>query len=138
MEQLPRFVINSRATIWGEQATPLHWFAADDLGVMVSRAYRSEEAANKRLFVHGPEGIKMGEALERYRLAFHPEIEPVSVLPIEAARGMAAASGNPMLKFYVELMAYFDQVGELGDPAEAHQLLGAPSTTLEAWMEQRR
>jgi hypothetical protein len=35
-------------------------------------------------------------------------------------------------------MAYFDKVGELGDPTEANQLLGAPTTTLDAWIEQRR
>jgi uncharacterized protein YbjT (DUF2867 family) len=138
MEQLPRFIINGRATLWGEHPTPLHWFAADDLGVMVSNAYQRDEAVNKRLYVHGPEGIKFQEALERYRQAFHPEIDPVAPVPIEAASEMAAASGNPMLTFFAEMMAYFDQVGEFGDPAEANRILGAPSTTLDAWIERCR
>jgi hypothetical protein len=80
----------------------------------------------------------MHHALERYCQAFHPEIEAIAIVPIDAARGMAAASGNEMLQYFAELMAYFDQAGELGDPAEANQLLGAPTTTLETWIQQRK
>jgi hypothetical protein len=43
-----------------------------------------------------------------------------------------------MLGFFAELMAYFEQAGEMGDPAEANRLLGAPATTLDAWIEQRK
>jgi hypothetical protein len=43
-----------------------------------------------------------------------------------------------MLKFASSLMAYFDKVGELGDPTEANQILGAPTTTLDAWIERRK
>jgi NADH dehydrogenase len=138
MEQLPRFVMGGRAAIWGQQPTPIHWFAAEDLAAMVSNAFQRPETANKRLYVHGPEAIRMHHALERYCQAFHPEIEAVAIVPIDAARGMAAASGNEMLQYFAELMAYFDQAGELGDPAEANQLLGAPTTTLETWIQQRK
>jgi uncharacterized protein YbjT (DUF2867 family) len=138
MEQLPRFVIGGRATVIGTNHSPWHWFAADDLARMVSAAYQRQEAANKRLYVHGPEGLTVQVALERYCRAFHPEIESVSVVPIDAARAMAEASGNEMLRFFAELMAYFKKVGEPGDPTEANQLLGAPTTTLEAWIERRK
>jgi uncharacterized protein YbjT (DUF2867 family) len=138
MEQLPRFVVGGRAAIWGQQPTPIHWFAAEDLGAMVSGAFQQQAAANKRLYVHGPEAIRMHEALERYCQAFHPEIEAVAVVPIDAARAMAASSGNEMLQYFAELMAYFDQAGELGDPAEANELLGAPDTTLDAWIQERK
>jgi hypothetical protein len=43
-----------------------------------------------------------------------------------------------MLMFFAELMAYFQQAGEPGDPAEADVLLGAPTTTLEAWIAQQK
>jgi uncharacterized protein YbjT (DUF2867 family) len=138
MEQLPRFVQGGRASIIGEQPTPVHWFAAEDLALMISNAYQREEAANKRFFVHGPEAITMKEALERYCQAFHPEIESVSVMPINMARAMAASTGNDMLKFYAEVMAYFDKVGELGDPTEANRILGAPTITLDEWLEKRK
>lgn len=36
-----------------------------------------------------------------------------------------------------EMMASFDAVGELGDPAEANAILGAPTTTLAQWLERR-
>lgn len=137
MEQLPRLARGGEPLLIGDRPVAYHWFAADDLGRMVSTAYQIEEAANKRFFVHGPEAMTMKEAMERYCQAFHPEVGSVSVMPVDTARGVAKSTGNQMLGFFAELMAYFDQAGELGDPAEANELLGAPKTTLDAWMAQR-
>jgi uncharacterized protein YbjT (DUF2867 family) len=138
MEQLPRFVRDGRATLVGDIKTPWHWFAAADFGRMVANAFQTEAAVEKQLYVHGPEPITMKAALERYCKVLHPEIESVMVMPIEFARSTAEATGNEMLKFYTELMAYFEKVGEPGDPTEANELLGAPSTTLNAWIEQQK
>ena len=138
MEQLSRLARGGEPLLIGDQHIAYHWFAADDLGRMVSTAYQFEEAADKRFFVHGPKAATMKEAVERYCRTFHPEVESVSVMPVDAARAVAKSTGNQMLGFFAELMAYFDQVGEMGDPAEANRLLGAPTTTLETWIEQRK
>lgn len=138
MEQLPRFIVNGQATLVGDKPMPWRWFAAADYGRMMCNAHQSDEALGKRLYVHGPESITMKEALERYCQAFHPEIQAVMVMPIEMARSVAESSGNMMLKFFAELMAYFQQVGEPGDPAEANDLLGAPTVTLDDWIAQQQ
>jgi uncharacterized protein YbjT (DUF2867 family) len=138
MEQLPRFAREGQPFLIGKQPSPLHWFAAEDLARMVSTAYQREEAANKRFFVHGPEAKTMREALEQYCQAFHPEGKPVSVMPIWLAKVMAFLTRNEMLKFASELMAYFDKIGEMGDPTEANQLLGGPTITLDEWIKQRQ
>jgi uncharacterized protein YbjT (DUF2867 family) len=138
MEQLPRLARGGEPLLIGDKPVAYHWFTADDLGRMVSTAYQLEEAANRRFFVHGPEAIAMKEALERYCRTFHPEVESISVMPVDAARAVAKSTDNQMLGFFAELMAYFDQAGEMGDPAEANRLLGAPATTLDAWIEQRK
>jgi NADH dehydrogenase len=138
MEQLPRFARDGQPTQIGKQPTPLHWFAAEDLARMVSIAYQTEAAAGKRLYIHGPEAITMKEALERYCQVFHPDGKAVSVMPIWLAKLMGIITRNEGLKFASGLMAYFDKVGELGDPAEANRLLGAPTTTLPLWMERRK
>jgi hypothetical protein len=52
-------------------------------------------------------------------------------MPIQAARATAASTGNRMLGFFAEWMAYFEKVGEMGDPAEANALLGG-------WIAQRK
>lgn len=137
MEQLPRFVVNGRATVVGVLPEPWHWFAAADMARMVSNAFRSTKAANRRLFIHGPEAVTIAEALERYRQAVHPEIDAVAVLPIAAARQLAEATNNRFLGMFAELMAYFQQTGEPGDPTEANALLGQPTTTLDAWIAQQ-
>jgi uncharacterized protein YbjT (DUF2867 family) len=138
MEQLPRFVINGQATLIGDVQTPWHWFAAEDFGRMVANAYQSDTAVGKRLYVHGPEPITMKAALERYCQAFYPQIKEVLVMPVDFARATAESTGNMALAFFAELMAYFDKVGEPGDPAQANRLLGAPATTLDAWIAQQQ
>jgi len=138
MEQLPRFVMGGRATVIGIIPEPWHWFAADDLARMVSNAFQREAARGKRLYVHGPEGIPVKDALERYCRIFHPEIEAVAVMPIEAAKAMAESTGNTFLKIFAEMMDYFKKAGEPGDPAEANRLLGAPSITLDKWMDAKK
>jgi uncharacterized protein YbjT (DUF2867 family) len=138
MEQLPRFIAAPKVMTIGKQLTPLHWFAADDLGRMVANAYQTETAQNKRLYVHGPEAFMMKVALERACAVLRPEVEEVSMMPIWLARVIGTLTGNDMLKFAAGLMSYFDKAGELGDPTEANQLLGAPSTTLGQWLAQQQ
>lgn len=136
MEQLPRFVREGHATVIGDQPTPLHWFAAADLARMVSAAFRTEGAAGTRLYVHGPEALPMREALERYCRIEHPGLE-VTTVPVAAARAGAKASGDPVLGFIAEMMAYFDRAGELGDSGEADRLLGPNTITLDQWLQER-
>jgi uncharacterized protein YbjT (DUF2867 family) len=136
-ETLARFVRGGRATIIGKHPKPYHWFSADDYGRMVSAAYRTDESAGKRLYIHGPDPILMHEALDRYRRALHPEIRAVSTMPAWLGRLMGRLTRNEMLMFASDLMAYFDKVGEPGDPSEANRILGAPRTTLDAWLEKR-
>lgn len=134
MEQLPRFVINGQATLVGEKPVPWHWFAASDLARMISNAFQTEAAAGKRLYVHGPESFTMEEALRRTCAVLHPEIKEITVLPVAVAKNVAESTGNQMLGFFAALMDYFQKVGEPGDPTEANRLLGAPETTLDAWL----
>ncbi len=138
MEMLPRYARGGQPLMIGDRPLSVHWFAADDLAGMISTAYQHEGAANRKLFVHGPEAITTVEALERYCQAFHPDVESVPLMPIQAARATAASTGNQMLGFFAELMAYFEKVGEMGDPAEANALLGTPTTKLDAWIAQRK
>jgi uncharacterized protein YbjT (DUF2867 family) len=134
MEQLPRFVIDGHATVIGDQPTPLHWYAAADLARMVSRAFQVDDAANRRLFVHGPQGLPMRAAVERFCRAVHPDIDQVAVMPLGQAHAAAEATGNDVLRFMTDLMGYFDRAGERGDPTDANRLLGAPTTTLDEWL----
>jgi uncharacterized protein YbjT (DUF2867 family) len=138
LEMLPRYARGGQPLMIGDQPLPVHWFAADDMARMIVTAYQREEAANKKLIIYGPELITRVEALERYCRAFHPEVESVPMMPVEAARATAASSGNQMLSFFTELMAYLEKVGETGDATEANQLLGAPTTTLDTWIERLR
>jgi uncharacterized protein YbjT (DUF2867 family) len=135
MEQIIRFARGGKPSLIGKQPLPVHFFAAKDLAGMISKAYQLDEAKNKRFYVYGPEAMTMKTALERYCAKFHPEVEKISVMPIWLAKLMGTLTGNEMLKFASGLMGYFDKTPETGDPSEANQLLGAPATSLNAWME---
>jgi hypothetical protein len=78
----------------------------------------------------------MQEALQRYCTKFHPGIKQVSSMPIWLVSLLAAFTRSPELKGAGEMMSYFEKVGEMGDPAEANDLLGAPEITLDRWLQQ--
>lgn len=134
MESLPMFVVNGRATILGNQPTPYHWIAADDLGRMVSAAHALGSGESHRIIVHGPEAIQMLEALRRYCEALQPDIQQVSVTPIWMGRTLAMVTRNSGLREACDLLAYFDHAGE-GIQHPAHDCpLPMPRTTLDEWL----
>ena len=137
MESLPRFVRDDRAMVLGTFRFPWHWVAADDFARMVVRAYGTPEAEGKRLFIHGPEAYTLEEALERYCRIVHPEVR-VSVIPFWMVRLIAFLARRPQIKAAIPFMRYMAKVPEGGDPTEANELLGAPTTTLEAWARAQR
>ncbi len=51
------------------------------------------------------------------------------------ARLIAKLTGREGLTYVTRLIAYFDKVGELGDPTEANALYGAPSVRLDKWFK---
>lgn len=136
MEVLPNFVKRDRAVvIIGKNPPGLHFFAAADFGRMVATAYEDERALGRRLYIHGPEAISLPDALETFIKACHPDLK-VMRLKLWQARLIAKLTGQ--MDYVSRLIGFFDRVGELGDPAEANALLGAPSTTLSEWINSQR
>jgi uncharacterized protein YbjT (DUF2867 family) len=138
MEILPKFVNQGRASVLGKQPHPYHWVAAEDIARMVSNAYLLGEEATGRFVVHGPEAISMHEALRRYCAAFHPDIKEVSSMPFWLVKLLATLTGNRELKGAGELMSYFEKVGEGNNFPEVNDILGAPTITLDKWLEMKK
>ncbi len=132
MESLRLFVRGRRAFVFGRQTHPWRWVAADDYARMVSRAFDTEDAGNRRLFIHGPQAYTLFEALERYCASAAPGVA-VTRVPLWLSSLTARVTFDGRRRSLVELMRYFDRVPEGGDPAEADRLLGAPSITLDDW-----
>lgn len=136
MEVLHKFVQGERAAvILGKNSPGLHFFAATDLGRMVAAAYDDERAISKRLYIHGPESITLTDALHRLLTTCYPQVK-VAHLKLWQARLAARLTGR--MDAVSRLIAYFDKVGELGDPGEANALLGAPTTTFGEWLDRQR
>ncbi len=137
MEQLPNFVRLGRPMVIGALPTPYHFFAAADMARMLSAAYQSEAAEGKRLYVHGPEALRVKDAVERYARHLDLQTREATVMSIRKAKVIGFLTGNRRLRGAAALMAYFEKVGEPGDPAEADEILGAPTTTLDEWLAGR-
>jgi uncharacterized protein YbjT (DUF2867 family) len=135
-ETLARFVRGGRATLFGKDPNPYHFIAATEFGDMVARSFLLPEARNRRFVVHGPQPLTLNDALTRYLWAKHPEITRISRPPLWLLGLLARRKKNAQLKYALELMAYFEKVGELGDPSETNEVFGSPTTTLEEWVRQ--
>jgi uncharacterized protein YbjT (DUF2867 family) len=134
MEVLPKYVRGNRAFVFGKQPNRYHLIAADDYARMVANSYETEKAANRRLILHGPEGILFHDAVKRYCRAIHPKIKKVTTMPYWFAAMMSVLKGKPELKRAIEFMAAFEKIGELGSPSEANALLGSPRISLDEWL----
>lgn len=138
METLLNLIRGDQAVvIFGKNPPALHFVAGMDLGCMVAASYQGERALGKRLFIHGPEGITLPDAVERFVNACYPE-HKVMRLKLWQAKLIATLTRREELNSFVRLIDYFDKVGELGDPAEANALLGAPSVTLDEWFRMQK
>jgi len=138
MEVLPKYVKGNKAIVFGKQPNLYHFIAAEDYASMVLVAYQKKEAENKRFFIHGKGGFLFKEALELYIKENHPSIKSVKVMPYMLAKIIAFFARNKKLKEVAELMQFFEQVGEKGNPEEAYQILGTPDISFEKWIKKQR
>lgn len=137
MESLSKFVRGKRATVFGRQPHLIHWVAADDYARMVSAAFSKPEAAGKELTVWGPEALTMHQALERYLAIMQPG-GSVTHVSFWLASMLAAIGRRKALQSVLPFLRYCEKVREGGDPAEANEMLGAPTTTLDVWCEAKK
>ena len=137
METLPRHVQGKLAIVLGRQPHPLHMVAATDFAWMVSRSFQTPEAANQSFFVQGPEAITIADALRLYCTLVEPGKRVVS-MPLWFMSIVDALFLRGELRSTLQLMRVMQREGERGDPSEANEVLGAPTTTLRRWCEQQR
>jgi uncharacterized protein YbjT (DUF2867 family) len=138
MESLPMFVNDGKANGLGKQPCPYHWVAAEDIATMIVNAYTEDKDQSERCIVHGPQAILMLDALKRYCAIFHPQIKSISSMPIWLARVLAGLMNDAAFKFAVQMMAYFEKVGEGTMLPQPGCRLGEPKITLDEWMKKRK
>ncbi len=135
IDNLPRHLQGRWAVALG-RSRPLHMVAAADFAHMVSRAFQVPYAANRDLFVHGPEAVTIAEALRLYCSLVAPDKRVVTV-PLGLMRLLDRLFMGGKLRANLELMGLLQRVGERGDPTETNRLRGAPATTVREWCERQ-
>jgi uncharacterized protein YbjT (DUF2867 family) len=136
MESLARFVQGNRATVIGKQPSTIYPLAGADLGRMVARAMDQEEAVHQTFTLFGPQPYTMKMWLKEYCALCHPEIQ-VKNAPFWLLSLVAIITRDVTLKAVVELMRYFENLPEVGDPTLANRILGPANMTLQQWAAQR-
>jgi uncharacterized protein YbjT (DUF2867 family) len=139
METLQNFIRGGKwaLSVDGKNPPQLHWFAAADFGRMVAASYGDGRALGKRLYVYGPEGVTIGDAMDRFAAACYPKARVIH-LKVWQAKLLAKLIRNAELADAAELIGYLDTAGEFGEPALANELYGAPSITLDEWFGMER
>jgi len=137
-ESLDYFVLEDRALMVGLQPLTWHFVAAADFAKMVSTVLEEEQwEGHRRFTVHGPEGLRMFDALKHYCNLLRPDL-PVEQMSIADVKTYAATHEDlQWLDGFADFMAVFEKHGETGNPAAAHKLLREPLTTLDEWCQQQ-
>ncbi len=139
METLRNMVRGKMLLQIGKHPHPYYWIDVSEYARMVSKAYAAPGAANKILFVCGPQALTMREALQVLQRTAYPD-HKIIYLPLWAARFIAWAGKRHELQSVLPFFEYCEttQIIMSGSPAEANALLGAPETTLETWIRRER
>lgn len=137
MESLDLFVRGRSAAILGRQPLAFHYLAADDYAGQVAAAFRNDGSAHRAITLLGPEAFTMEQALSRYLAIARPGVD-LRRIPLIVPRLIAKLTRNRELEMVVRLFDAFPRIPETGDGAEAEQLLGPATTTLDEWCKRPR
>lgn len=137
METMPRHIQGKRAVVLGRQPHPLAMISAADFAQMVSRAFRTPEAANREFCIRGPEAMTISDALHVYCELVEPDKHVTSV-PLWFMSIVDSLFMQQRLHSTIQLMRLMQRVGVPGDATATGQVLGIPTMTVRQWCEQQR
>lgn len=133
---LPRHVQGKVVVMLGRQRQVLHPVCAEDFAAQVARAFATPAAANRDFYIHGPQPLTLHRALGIYRQIVVPDRRLITIpLPVMSAIDRIFMGGK--LAPNLAIMRLLARLGEHGDPGPANELLGAPTTTVEAWCREQ-
>jgi uncharacterized protein YbjT (DUF2867 family) len=134
LDMIPRYANNGKAFIIGKQNNGWSWIYSEDMAKMISNAFQTEKAKNKKFTIFGPEKCSIPEAVDSFNKIFFPDAKKASPRPYWMANILAIFIGSS-LKYAISLFKYFDSHPEEGNPQEAVELLGKPETDLNSFFE---
>ena len=105
---------------------------AEDFAAQVARSFDTPAAADRDFYIHGPEQLTLHQALGVYRQIVAPDKRLITIpLPVMWIIDRVFMRGK--LAPNLQIMRLLARLGEHGNPTAANELLGAPTTTVDAW-----
>lgn len=133
MEGLPVYIKGDRAMIIGNQKQKIKWLSVTEYALLVSRAYASQKAVNKKFLIFGPKAFTLEEALKLYCKKKCPNVTILKT-SLSTFMLMATISFNSKLMYVATLMKAISRIDDSGDISETSLILGKPSLSLEDWV----
>jgi uncharacterized protein YbjT (DUF2867 family) len=127
METLPLFKQKRKLVHIGPSSQPIHWVAAQDYAVEVSRALTDPAVRNRRIPIYGPESLTMADAMMVY--ARHHGLK-VQRMPSWLAKAVGFVTRDEMLMDVADLMQHYDRAGEKSVTDAVRT-----NTTLAEWLK---
>ena len=120
--------------IIGKHERKIRWLSIDDYTQLVSKAYLSQDALNKKFLIFGPRSHSLEEALTLFCNKKYPNVT-IYRTSLGIFRLMATLSLDRRLRYVANLMKAVSKIDDSGDMSETELILGKPSLGLEEWVE---
>jgi len=133
MNGLPAYVKGDRAMIIGKHRRKIKWLNVKDYALLVSKAYSSQGAVNKKFLIYGPESHSLEDALTMYCNKECPNVTLYNI-SLRSFRIMAIISFDRNLRYVSSIMESISRIDDSGDMSETELILGKPSMGLGQWV----
>ena len=133
MNGLPAYIKGDRAMIIGKQTRKIRWLSVNDYAYLVSKAYSSQKAVNKKFLIYGPRSHSLEEALTLYCRKKCPDVSLYKT-SLSSFRFMAKVSFDSNLRYVASLMNSISKIDDSGDMSETELILGKPATGFDEWV----
>lgn len=133
MNGLPAYIKGDRAMIIGRQTQKIHWLSVDEYATLVSGAYKSQNAVNKKFPIYGPRSYTLEEALTMYCRKKHPDVSLYRT-SLSIFHFMARISFDSRMKYVAIMMEALSRIDDKGEMPETELILGKPALGLEQWV----
>ena len=134
LDTLPAYANKGKPFIIGHQPHAWSWIHTVDMARMISKAFQTNEALNKKFTLFGPDKLSIPEAIDLFNEEFYPSAKKAKPTPYWISHLLALFIGSK-LKYAISIFKYFKTHPEEGDPFEANKLLGLPLTGMKEFFE---
>jgi uncharacterized protein YbjT (DUF2867 family) len=134
LDTLPVYANKGKPFVLLQKPHDWNWIHTADMAKMISKAFQTKEARDKKFTFFGPEKHTLTEAIDQFNQEFFPSAKPAKPTPYWISHILALFIGAKM-RYAISIFKYFETHPQEGDPAEAYEMLGKPQIGLKEFFK---